>query len=96
MQSLTMNIERRWFKAIVDGTKKIEYRDMSPYWMRRIDPLTTPFRLRLLNGMTPPVPEAVVEVTKVVRSQADQQFQLHLGKVLRVTHWDRRLGEPRT
>lgn len=95
MQTLTMNIRRRWFKAIVDGTKSIEYRNMSQYWIRRIDPLAIPFRLRLLNGMTPPVPEAIVEVSKVVRSQVDQQFQLHLGKVLRVTHWDRRLGVPR-
>ena len=95
MDSLTMNIERRWFKAIVDGAKTVEYRAMSPLWMRRIEPLATPFQLRLLNGMLPPVPEAVVEVTRVVRDDARQEYQLHLGNVLSVKHWDRKTGTPR-
>ena len=37
------------------------------FWKRRIEPLTAPFKLRLLNGMTHPVPEAVVVVTRVTR-----------------------------
>ena len=94
MDSLTMNIERRWFKSIVEGTKKIEYRAMSPFWMRRIEPLKAPFRLRLLNGMLPPVPEALIEVTRVVRDHGRQEYQLHLGKVIRVKNWDRKAGKP--
>ena len=94
MQSLTMNIERRWFAAIVDGTKNTEYRAMSPFWMPRIEPLKAPFHLRLLNGMLPPVPEAVVEVTRVVRDRRRQEYQLHLGKVVRVKNWDRKAGKP--
>jgi hypothetical protein len=94
MDSLTMNIEQRWFRAIVDREKKIEYQTMSPFWMPRIEPLKTPFLLRLLNGMLPPVPEAVVEVMRVVRDDARQEYQLHLGKVLRVKNWDRKAGKP--
>lgn len=52
-----MNIKRPFFAAIVAGTKRIEYRRRSAFWKRRIEPLNTPFKLRLLNGMTPPVPE---------------------------------------
>lgn len=88
-----MNIERRWFKAIVDGTKKIEYQAMSPFWMRRIEPLKAPFQLRLLNGMLAPMLEALVEVTRVVRSRDRQEYQLQLGKTPRVKDWDRRSAQ---
>ena len=41
---------------------------MTDYWERRLEKVgKPPFILRLLNGMTPPVPEATVRVTKVVR-----------------------------
>jgi hypothetical protein len=70
VDTLTMNIKRRYFADIVAGTKRIEYREMKPFWKRRIEPLSTPFKLRLLNGMTRPVPEAVVVVTKVTRHRA--------------------------
>jgi len=95
METLTMNIKRVFFEKIVDGTKKIEYRAMSPFWMRRIESLKAPFQLRLLNGMLPPVPEAIVEVTRIVRARARQEYQLHLGRVIRVKNWDRKAGMPR-
>lgn len=88
-----MNIKRKWFAAILDGTHPIEYRRMSPFWKRRIEPLTAPFKLRLLNGMLRPIPEAEVMVTKVGRKNGE--YRLHLGKVLRVTHWDRRTRRPK-
>ena len=92
MDTLTMNIKRKWFAAILDGTHPIEYRSMSPFWKRRIEPLKTPFKLRLLNGMRRPIPEAEIIVTKVVRARASNEYHLHLGEVLRVKHWDRRTG----
>jgi hypothetical protein len=94
VDTLTMNIERQFFAAIVDGTKRIEYREMKPYWKARIEPLKTPFTLRLLNGMTHPVPEAVVEVKRVTRHPAEREYRLHLGRVLSVRRWDRRKQQP--
>jgi hypothetical protein len=93
METLTMNIKREFFAAIVDGSKRIEYREMSPYWERRIEPLKPPFKLRLLNGMTHPVPEAVVVVTRVTRHREYREYRLHLGRVLTVRRWDRRTGK---
>lgn len=92
MDTLTMNIKREWFAAIVAGSKPVEYRRMSAFWKRHIEPLTPPFKLRLLNGMLPPVPEATVVVTKVGR--VNGEYHLHLGKVLAVKHWDRRRQMP--
>jgi hypothetical protein len=44
---------------------KIEYRDIKPYWDRR-------FKVRLLNGMHPPVPEATITVRGNWRKMHDQ------------------------
>lgn len=95
MDTLTMNIKRQFFAAIVSGDKRIEYRPRSPFWKRRIEPLTTPFKLRLLNGMTHPVPEATVIVNRVTRDRAGQEYRLHLGRVMQVKRWDRRSRKPR-
>ena len=95
MDTLTMNIKRKWFAEIIEGTKVIEYRRMSPFWKRRIDPLKPPFKLRLLNGMLRPIPEAEVVVTKVVRTRSPKEYQLHLGKVLRVRRWNRAARKPK-
>ena len=95
MDTLTMTIKRQWFAAIVAGTKRIEYRELKPYWIVRLAPMRTPFKLRLLNGMTPPIPEAVVEVTRVTKHVREKEYRLLLGRVLRVRRWDRRTQKPR-
>jgi hypothetical protein len=95
VETLTMNIKREFFAAIVAETKRIEYRHTSPFWKRRIESLTAPFRLRLLNSMTPPIPDAVVIVSRVTRDWAGQEYRLHLGRVLLVKRWNRRAGKPK-
>jgi hypothetical protein len=93
--TLVMNIERRWFSAILAGEKPVEYRRLSDYWLRRLEKVgKAPFRLRLLNGMQPPVPEATVEVTKVVKNRRNGELEFHLGRVLEVKHWDRKKKKP--
>ena len=57
---ITTTIEREWLAQIIAGTKKIEYRQIKPYWTKRFAKVSLPFELRLLNGMSPPVPEATV------------------------------------
>lgn len=91
--TLVVNIKRQFFADILalPCRKCIEYRDMSDYWERRLEKVgKPPFNLRLLNGMTPPVPEATVRVTKVVRRRSSNTIELHLGKVLSVEHWNRK------
>lgn len=91
--TLVMNIKRQFFADILAQPcrKGIEYRDMTEYWESRLEKVgKPPFNLRLLNGMTPPVPEATVRVIKVVRRKSIETIELHLGKVLSVKHWDRK------
>lgn len=53
---ITTTIKRAWLAEIIAGTKKIEYREVKPYWTKRLKSVTAPFELRLINGMNPPVP----------------------------------------
>jgi hypothetical protein len=89
--TLVLNIKRQYFADILAQPRRkwVEYRDMSEYWEIRLEKVgKTPFNLRLLNGMTLPVPEATVRVTKVVRRKSNKTIELHLVKVLSVKHWD--------
>jgi hypothetical protein len=90
---VTMNIARQWFADIlaIPCRKDIEYRAMSPFWERRFRAVGDgPFKLRLLNGMLPPVPEALIIVDRLERDNEEGEFRLHLGRVLAVKHWDRK------
>jgi hypothetical protein len=45
--------------------------------------------------MMPPIPEATVIVTKVVRRKSTTTIELHLGKVISVKKWDRKKEVPK-
>jgi hypothetical protein len=91
--TLVVNIERQFFAAILAQPRRqyIEHRELRDYWESRLKKVgKPPFNLRMLNGMTPPVPEATVRVTKVVLRKSTKTIELHLGKVISVKHWDRK------
>lgn len=94
---LVMNIKREFFAAILSVPKRktIEYRTDSPYWRTRLAKVgKPPLKLRLLNGMLPPVPEATIVVERIVYDRKNETIQLHLGRVLEVKHWDRKAERP--
>lgn len=37
---LTFNLKKEWYEKIRRGEKTIEYREMKPYWTKRLYPLT--------------------------------------------------------
>lgn len=91
--TLVINIERKYFAEIlaIPRRKDIEYRAIKKYWTDRLERVgKPPFNLRMLNGMTPPVPEATVRVTKVVMNKSTRKYEIHLGKVLEVKNWNRK------
>lgn len=96
--TLVINIKRPYFADILaqPRRKHIEYRKNKKYWTDRLERVgKPPFNLRLLNGMTPPVPEATVRVTKVVHKKKEKTIELHLGKVIQIKHWDRKKEIPK-
>jgi hypothetical protein len=94
MDTITTTIERRWFRGIVAKRKRVEYREIKAYWTRKLAGVRRPFFLRLINGMTPKAPEAIVVVTRVRKNSARKRYELHLGTVRRVLNWDRGREEP--
>jgi hypothetical protein len=87
---ITTTIEREWLANIIAGNKKIEYRQIKPYWTKRFERVSVPFELRLLNGMNPPVPEVTVLIHKITKDRRAGDYQLHIKKVLGFKHWDKR------
>jgi len=91
---ITTTIEREWLAQIIAGTKKIEYRQIRPYWTKRFAKVSMPFELRLLNGMNPPVPEVTVLIHRITKDRRAGEYRLHIKKVMNYKHWDKRLGKP--
>lgn len=89
---LTTTIKRLWLAEIIAGTKKIEYRQIKPYWTKRVKSVRVPFEMRLINGMDAPVPEVTVLIHKVTRNRCDKAYEFHIRKVLSFKHWDKRRG----
>jgi hypothetical protein len=92
---ITTTLKREWFAKIVGGTKRIEYRKIKPYWTTRLKRVRKPFRLILRNGMTPPIPVLTVRIDKVTTNRRTGEYELHIGRVLRVEHWDRKKRKPK-
>jgi hypothetical protein len=99
VDTITTTLKRQWFAQIVDKTKRIEYRDIKPYWTSRLSKVSTPFRLVLRNGMSPPIPVLTVRIDRVVPSPRGKTrkgtYALHIGRVLKVEHWDRKKKRPK-
>ena len=108
MQTLTTTIKRQWLALIIAGSKKIEYREIKPYWDERLSQYSVPFKLRMINGMSKTAPEVTVLVNKVdIGYQTDRAtlrasddlyeghvYRLHIAKVLSYKNWDKKRGIP--
>jgi hypothetical protein len=100
MDIITTTLKREWFAKIVDGSKRIEYREIKPYWTSKLRKVNTPFRLVLRNGMSPPIPVLTVRIDRIVPSPKGKarkggDYALHIGRVLKVEHWDRKKRRPK-
>ena len=94
MERITTTIKREWLREIVARRKKIEYRELKPYWTHRLNAVSVPFELRLINGMAENAPEVTVVVRHIRRNSRAHQYELHLGKIVKVKHWNRRTEMP--
>lgn len=92
MQTLTTTIKRQWLAEIIAGTKKIEYRELKPYWVERFAKYTLPFQLRMINGMSKTAPEVTCLIEKV--DIEGLEYRLHISKILSYKNWDKKRGIP--
>lgn len=94
METLTTTIQREWLREIIAGRKKVEYREIKPYWDRRLDGRQCPFLLRLINGMTKSNPEVTVRIDRIRRNSSSGNYELHIGAVINFKNWDKRREAP--
>jgi hypothetical protein len=95
LDRITTTIMREYLAEIVAGTKRVEYREIKSYRKKRLESRPTPFELRLINGMRPHAPEVTVLVDRVRTNRREGVYELHIKKVLRFSHWDKRRRVPR-
>lgn len=94
MDKITTTIKREWLREIAAGRKQVEYREIKPYWTHRLGEVEAPFLLRLINGMQSKAPEVTVLVKRLRKNTRSGNFELHIGRVVEIRHWDRKRGQP--
>jgi len=86
-KKLTATLHAHWFNEILQGRKKIEYREQTDYWAKRLlnsdgSPRhydTVLFR----NGYAASAPVMVVEYCGLTISD---DYEIHLGRILQKTN----------
>ena len=80
---LHLTLHRKWFKQILNKTKKIEYREIKPYWTKRLfDAENNPIKYDYIifkNGYNKNCPMMKVEFLGI---RKNKQYEILLGKIL--------------
>ncbi|MBT3642746.1 ASCH domain-containing protein [archaeon] len=81
---LHLTLHKEFFKQILNGTKKIEYREIKPYWTKRLfnadnKPIEYS-KIIFKNGYAKDCPIMEVEF-KGIRKKED--YEILLGKILK-------------
>ena len=87
---LHLTLHRRWFKQILKGTKKIEYREIKPYWTKRLfdrsgDSIKYDYII-FKNGYNHNCPIMKIEFKGVRKTK---QYEILLGKFLEKTNTEK-------
>jgi hypothetical protein len=85
---LHLILERDPFDRIAKGTKRLEYRDYTPYWRRRIENRKYDFT-QFRNGYATKAPEMLVEYRGYrIRGKGKKaEFAIRLGRILKIKRW---------
>jgi len=90
MKILHLTLKKKWFDMIRSGIKKEEYREIKPYWRKRL--LHSKFdAIHFRNGYGRAVPSFTIELTGLYRSlgivkwgapEGEEVFILRLGEII--------------
>ena len=82
IQHLSLNLHREFFAAILAGEKKVEYRNNTPYWRKRL--LERRYQeIHFRNGYATRAPYMRVECLGIRRpNRSSGVFSIRLGKVI--------------
>ena len=76
---LHLNLYRKYFDQILKKEKTIEYRDITPYWSKRLEGRHYDV-IKFRNGYRKDAPEMVVEYKGMYIS--DSEYAIVLGNIL--------------
>ena len=89
MRILHLNLFRKYFDEIAEGTKTIEYRKKTDYWKRRIEGREYDY-IQFRNGYAKVAPTMLVEYNgyKVGfnENRYGEEYQIKLGKIIEVNY----------
>lgn len=87
---LYLNLQREFFAAIAAGTKKTEYRDVTPFWDRKLAGRRYT-RIYFRNGYKTDAPEMWVEFKglRIIDWNGTPQYAIALGRVIEIKRWRR-------
>ena len=81
---LHLTLLRVWFDAIASGEKTQEFRELKPYWVKRLRGKTFD-EVWFKNGYSKTAPFMRVEFKAL--SETNDTFIIHLGKLLELKHF---------
>ena len=79
---LHLNLYRKFFDDIADGTKTTEYRDKTDYWKRRIEGRQYDI-IKFRNGYATDAPTMLVEYNGY---DITDRYEIKLGKITEVNY----------
>jgi len=90
-KNLCLTLHREFFDAIVEGTKRTEYRDDKDYWRRRLVGRAYQ-EVHFRNGYATKAPFMRVQFKGVrkVRTIEGSRFAIRLGKILELKFYRKR------
>ena len=84
MEILRLTLKREYFDRIASGEKRFEYRNVKPYWTKRLK--DRKFDLILFrNGYHADAPEMEVEWRGMSREGRD--YKIRLGRIRKIVRW---------
>ena len=85
MKILHLNLYRKYFDQILKGEKTIEYREVTPYWSKRLEGRHYDV-IQFRNGYAKIAPVMIVEFKGmgIVTFQTTPTYAIELGKILEI------------
>jgi ASC-1-like (ASCH) protein len=84
MKILHLTLMKKWFDLIKSGEKKVEYREIKPYWTKRLfDKEGKPIKYDFIlfrNGYSKDSPKMMVEFLGI---KTTSQYEVLLGEIIK-------------
>lgn len=97
MKILHLTLKKKWFDLIASGKKTVEYREIKPYWTKRLFVKHLPYvlspiifnEIHFRNGYNPRNPFMRVEHENTRKEcfNSEIHYGLVLGKILEIKNW---------